>query len=107
MDAELVTFHADGSLRRVFPLNGKLSGYWTEADEGALAKAMELSTPLGEAMNPQGGESEQLSGESIALHLGGVVEHRQVELKGLGVHRLHQRAELPLCAVADEGGDEK
>lgn len=47
MDAELVTFHADGTLRRVFPLNGKLSGYWTEADEGALANPLELSTPLG------------------------------------------------------------
>ncbi len=47
MDAELLTFHPDGSLRRAFPLNGKLSGYWTEADEGALAKTMEVSTPLG------------------------------------------------------------
>lgn len=47
MDAELVTFHPDGSLYRAFPLNGKLSGYWTEADEGALARAVELSTPLG------------------------------------------------------------
>ena len=36
--AELVTFHRDGSLSRVFPLNGKLSGYWTQEDEGRLAE---------------------------------------------------------------------
>ncbi|HCR12795.1 MAG TPA: hypothetical protein DIU49_05770, partial [Desulfovibrio sp.] len=33
LSAELVTFHESGGVARVFPLNGKLSGYWTEADE--------------------------------------------------------------------------
>lgn len=47
MDAELVTFHPDGSLSRAFPLNGKLSGYWTQEDEGRLARPVELATPLG------------------------------------------------------------
>ena len=37
LPAELVTFHDNGALARVFPLNGKLSGYWTEADEAGLA----------------------------------------------------------------------
>lgn len=46
--AELVTFHDNGALARVFPLNGKLSGYWTEADEAALATP--LTVPL--AMGP-------------------------------------------------------
>lgn len=45
--AELVTFHRDGSLSRVFPLNGKLSGYWTQDDEGRLAEPVTLATPLG------------------------------------------------------------
>lgn len=47
LEAELVTFHPDGSLHRAFPLNGKLSGYWTEADEGGLARPVTLATPLG------------------------------------------------------------
>jgi hypothetical protein len=47
MDVELVTFHADGSLCRAFPLNGKLSGYWTQEDEGRLAQPVALDTPLG------------------------------------------------------------
>ena len=34
--AELVTFHENGTVARVFPLNGKLSGYWTEADEARM-----------------------------------------------------------------------
>ena len=47
MVVELVTFHPDGSLCRAFPLNGKLSGYWTQEDEGRLAAPLELATPLG------------------------------------------------------------
>jgi len=45
--AELVTFHPDGSLCRVFPLNGKLSGMWTQEDEGRLARPVRVQTPLG------------------------------------------------------------
>lgn len=48
MDAELVTFHPDGSLCRAFPLNGKLSGYWTQEDEGRLARPVSLATPMGQ-----------------------------------------------------------
>ena len=47
LPAELVTFHANGAVARVFPLNGKLSGYWTEADEARLAETLTVSTPLG------------------------------------------------------------
>jgi len=47
MLVELVTFHPDGSLCRAFPLNGKLSGYWTQEDEGGLATPVRLKTPLG------------------------------------------------------------
>lgn len=45
--AELVTFHENGTLSRVFPLNGKLSGYWSQEDEEALAKTVTLNTPAG------------------------------------------------------------
>jgi len=45
--AEMLTFHPCGALARVFPLNGKLSGYWTEEDEARLAGLLTLRTPLG------------------------------------------------------------
>lgn len=48
LEAELVTFHPDGSPCRVFPLNGKLSGYWTQDDEGGLARPVTFRTPLGQ-----------------------------------------------------------
>lgn len=47
MPAELVTFHPCGALKRVFPLNGRLSGYWTQEDEAQLARPVSLDTPLG------------------------------------------------------------
>ncbi|MFA5658819.1 MAG: hypothetical protein WC900_05995, partial [Oscillospiraceae bacterium] len=34
--AELVTFYETGELHRLFPLDGQISGFWTEKDEGAL-----------------------------------------------------------------------
>lgn len=45
--AELVTFHTNGTLHRVFPLNGKLSGYWTQEDETELAEPLTIATPAG------------------------------------------------------------
>jgi hypothetical protein len=45
--AELVTFYPGGEICRVFPLNGKLSGYWKESDEYKLAESLEVPTPLG------------------------------------------------------------
>ena len=61
--AEQVTFYPCGALRRVFPLNGTLNGYWTQQDETSLAAPLALDTPVGpvEALfislnfNPQGG----------------------------------------------------
>lgn len=41
--AEHVTFYEDGSLHRLFPRDGKLSGYWTEEDERDLAYELELA----------------------------------------------------------------
>jgi len=47
LPAELVTFHENGAVARVFPLNGKLTGYWTEADEAGLAEVLRIETPIG------------------------------------------------------------
>lgn len=40
LPAELVTFYETGELKRVFPLDGKISGFWSEEDE------RELNIPL-------------------------------------------------------------
>jgi hypothetical protein len=45
--AELISFHENGTINRIFPLNGKLSGYWSQDDEAALAKPLTLTTPIG------------------------------------------------------------
>lgn len=47
LSAELVTFYESGALRRVFPLNGKLSGYWTEKNEFKLAEPISIPTSVG------------------------------------------------------------
>lgn len=35
--AEFITFYESGSIKRVFPLNGKITAYWTEKNEYNLA----------------------------------------------------------------------
>lgn len=45
--AELVTFHKNGNIKRVFPLDGKLSGFWTWQNEFALAESTEFDSPAG------------------------------------------------------------
>jgi hypothetical protein len=47
LSVELVTFYESGAVRRVFPLNGKLSGYWTERNEYKLAQTLPIATPIG------------------------------------------------------------
>lgn len=42
--AELVTFYEDGSIHRVFPLNGKLSGFWAEKNEYELEPVLHFET---------------------------------------------------------------
>lgn len=37
--AELVTFYQSGSLRRIFPSNGKIDGFWSEKQEGEFCEA--------------------------------------------------------------------
>lgn len=44
--AELLTFYEGERLHRLFPLNGKLSGFWSEANEYALAPELEFDLPV-------------------------------------------------------------
>jgi len=46
--AEYITFYDTGELRKVFPLNGRLSGYWTEKDEFKMADPVEFKTSIGD-----------------------------------------------------------
>lgn len=48
MPAEFVTFYPGGQVKRVFPLNGRLSGFWSQENEAALTRPLNLATPLGE-----------------------------------------------------------
>ena len=45
--AELVTFFEDGSINSLFPLNGQISGFWSEEEEGALAQKYDFTFPFG------------------------------------------------------------
>ena len=47
ISAEFVIFYNDELLKKLFPLNGKLSGYWGEKDEYTLSKELELQLPCG------------------------------------------------------------
>lgn len=44
---EFATFYENGSIKRVFPLNGKITAYWTEEDEYNLSKEIEFNLPIG------------------------------------------------------------
>ena len=45
--AELVTFHENGAINRLFPLNGLVDGYWSEKNEGELAEVLDFDLPVG------------------------------------------------------------
>ncbi len=45
--AELITFYESGAIKRLFPLNGKISGYWSEADEEQLCREFKFWFPFG------------------------------------------------------------
>jgi antitoxin component YwqK of YwqJK toxin-antitoxin module len=45
--AELVTFHPNGEIKRLFPVNGKISGFWSEEEEYQLAPELEFHFPFG------------------------------------------------------------
>lgn len=45
--AEFVTFYPSGTLCRVFPVNGKISGYWSQEDEAELCPQLSFRLPCG------------------------------------------------------------
>lgn len=47
LPAELITFYEDESIKRIFPLNGKITGYWSEEDEYNLAEEIEIDISTG------------------------------------------------------------
>lgn len=48
LPVEAVSFYENGSIHRIFPLDGKLSGFWTEDDEYALARNFNLNLAFGQ-----------------------------------------------------------
>ncbi len=48
LPAELVTFFEDTSINSLFPLNGQISGFWSEEEEGKLAQKLHFSFPFGD-----------------------------------------------------------
>ena len=46
--AEYLTFYPDGSLCRLFPLNGKISAYWSEKEEFARSEPFSFTLPIGQ-----------------------------------------------------------
>jgi hypothetical protein len=47
LPAELVLFHENGKIRKIFPLNGRLTGFWSENHEYKLAEKIKIETPIG------------------------------------------------------------
>ncbi|MDD3268639.1 MAG: hypothetical protein PHX14_04900 [Syntrophomonadaceae bacterium] len=45
--AELVTFFENEQIKRIFPLNGKISGHWSEEDEFKLAREFDFEFSFG------------------------------------------------------------
>lgn len=45
--AEFMTFYENGDIKRIFPLNGKITAYWTEQDEYNLAEELEFDLSIG------------------------------------------------------------
>ncbi len=44
--AEFIVFHPNGTLKKIFPLNGKLSAYWSEEMEMNLARPFKFNFPF-------------------------------------------------------------
>lgn len=45
--AELVTFYPSGAVQAFFPVNGKITGFWTQKDEGELCPVLDFRLPCG------------------------------------------------------------
>ncbi|KPU42428.1 hypothetical protein OXPF_42130 [Oxobacter pfennigii] len=67
--AEYVTFYEDESIKRIFPLNGEITGYWTEENEYSLAQDFEFVFSFGIIKNKIIGIFFYPSGEIKSLTL--------------------------------------
>lgn len=47
LTAERISFYENGRIQRLFPLNGRINGYWSEDDEYGLAKPMDFNLAVG------------------------------------------------------------
>lgn len=47
LPAELITFYENFRIKRIFPLDGKLSGFWSDEDEYNLAREFEFKFSFG------------------------------------------------------------
>lgn len=47
LPAELALFHENGKVKRIFPLNGKITAYWTEQNEYELARELDFKFEFG------------------------------------------------------------
>jgi len=47
LPAELALFHENGNIKRIFPLNGKITAYWTEQNEYELSKELDFHFEFG------------------------------------------------------------
>lgn len=49
--AELITFYENEKIKKIFPVNGKITAFWTEQNEYELAEEMELNFVFGSFKN--------------------------------------------------------
>lgn len=47
LPAELITFYESGMIKRIFPLNGKITAYWTERNEYNMAEEINFHFKFG------------------------------------------------------------
>lgn len=47
LPAELAVFYESGNIKRIFPLNGKMTAYWTEQNEYKLAEEFDFNFKFG------------------------------------------------------------
>lgn len=67
--AEYLTFYKTGNIKRLFPLNGKLTGYWSEDDEYSLAEKYDFKFSFGKFREKVIGISFYESGEAKSITL--------------------------------------
>lgn len=74
--AELVTFYETGELRRFFPLDGKISGMWTEEEEKYLTIPLTFDFPFAQFTAIINGVAFYKSGDirSVTLFPGETIE---------------------------------